>query len=500
MGNAQSPYSDPRFASASRFLPPLSLSLSLSLSIRTNASYPFCYCRAFTQKGLEDLKALFASLAAQSQSNGHHISSSVFKDYFGIHGPLGDRMFDLVSQRRHDQKLTFEDLVIAKAFLKPCRCDPDVSVEPVVFDLGSHFRLDSEQLGYRESVLLCLEAVLGLWVTLAKLEVTPVDMICKLASLAAIHPVMQSWLPLSILFRALGSSLKPPQCWLSWLRGFREEVDTVEGCRNCRGILYEGALLSIDPSSSRLSKGGTYEKGTKDEIEEFIYQLLDVTDNGIVGRSDVKAVLMEILDDILCQRSSVPGSNSHQDIVGVFLNAANFSKSNEGCAESSMSFEDFRRWCALFPSVRKYLGSLLSPSDTGVLYAGRPGSHVPHLLHSENVESNSLLLKNEYAWHIGGALSQQELDEWKLLYHSAFNGLSFNTFLGNIANDEGPTVLIIKDREGYIYGGYASQPWERHADFYGDMKSFLFQLYPRASIFKPTGANNNLQWVSLLSS
>ena len=29
---------------------------------------------------------------------------------------------------------------------------------------------------------------------------------------------------------------------------------------------------------------GTYEKGTKDEIEEFIYQLLDVTDNGIVGR------------------------------------------------------------------------------------------------------------------------------------------------------------------------------------------------------------------------
>ena len=70
----------------------------------------------------------------------------------------------------------------------------------------------------------------------------------------------------------------------------------------------------------------------------------------------------------------------------------------------------------------------------------------------------------------------------------------------NCRNDEGPTVLIIKDREGYIYGGYASQPWERHADFYGDMKSFLFQLYPRASIFKPTGANNNLQWVSLLSS
>lgn len=66
----------------------------------------------------------------------------------------------------------------------------------------------------------------------------------------------------------------------------------------------------------------------------------------------------------------------------------------------------------------------------------------------------------------------------------------------NCRNDKGPTLLIIKDKEGYIYGGYASQPWERHADFYGDMKSFLFQLYPKASVFRPTGANSNIQWVS----
>lgn len=29
---------------------------------------------------------------------------------------------------------------------------------------------------------------------------------------------------------------------------------------------------------------GTYVKGTKDDIEEFIYQLLDVSDDGVVGR------------------------------------------------------------------------------------------------------------------------------------------------------------------------------------------------------------------------
>lgn len=83
-------------------------------------------------------------------------------------------------------------------------------------------------------------------------------------------------------------------------------------------------------------------------------------------------------------------------------------------------------------------------------------------------------------------------------FHSLLKLLSFQYFLIECRNNEGPTVFVIKDNDGYIYGGYASQPWERHADFYGDMKSFLFQLYPKASIFRPTGANNNMQWVSPL--
>lgn len=61
------------------------------------------------------------------------------------------------------------------------------------------------------------------------------------------------------------------------------------------------------------------------------------------------------------------------------------------------------------------------------------GSQVPNLTHQEDIDSNMLLLKEEYAWHIGGTLSHQESSEWKLLYHSSLNGLSFNTFLGNIS-------------------------------------------------------------------
>ncbi|XP_030927953.1 uncharacterized protein LOC115954183 isoform X2 [Quercus lobata] len=272
MGNAQSPPANPRYASASR---------------------------AFSKKELEDLKSLFASLAAQSQTNNQYIVPSVFKTYFGLHGPLGDRMFDLVSQQRKDQRLSFQDLVIAK---------------------------------------------------------------------------------------------------------------------------------------------GTYEKGTKDDIEEFIYQLVDVSGDGILARSDLESVLIAMFGTIFSEKDAELGPSSQKDVVDIFLNAATFSKHVEGSAEKSMSFEDFRNWCALLPSVKKYLASLLMPPDAGV--------------------------------------------EWVIVQL-------------NCRKDDGPTVLIIKDKEGCVYGGYASQPFERHGDFYGDMKSFLFQLYPKASIFRPTGANKNLQWCAV---
>lgn len=232
-----------------------------------------------------------------------------------------------------------------------------------------------------------------------------------------------------------------------------------------------------------------YEKGTRGEIEDFLYQLCDTDGDGVLGRSDLEAVLTSISNAIFSVGKAEPGLITNPDTMGVFLNAATFSKEVDGVSGNSMSLGDFKSWCSLLPSVRKFLGSLVMPPDSG-----RPSFQVPCLHHPENLNSELLILRNEYAWHVGGALSHHELQEWKLLYHSALNGLSFATFMGNISSGDGPTVIIIKDTEGYIYGGYASQPWERQSDFYGDMKSFLFQLYPRASIFRPTGANNNLQW------
>lgn len=70
--------------------------------------------------------------------------------------------------------------------------------------------------------------------------------------------------------------------------------------------------------------------------------------------------------------------------------------------------------------------------DSNLLCLGRPGIQVPCLSCWNNIDSAEIILKEEYAWHIGGVLSEEELEQWKLLYHSSLNGLSFNTFLGSI--------------------------------------------------------------------
>ncbi|XP_066358908.1 uncharacterized protein [Miscanthus floridulus] len=307
--------------------------------------------RAFSKQELDGLRGLFTSLAAQSQTSGRAISRPVFPEYYGVRGPLGDRLFQLVvKESGGSDGVTFEDLIISKA---------------------------------------------------------------------------------------------------------------------------------------------TYGRGTRDEVDEFIYQLCDVTGDGALTRSDLESVLASVHETVFAAKKEV-GEGSDSRPFEAFLNSAVFSKDAEGVSEKSMSLSDFRNLCILLPSLRKFLGNLLMPPDSG-----RPGFEVPLLHYPENISTDLLLLNKEYAWHIGGGFSQHEVQEWKLLYHSSLHGQSFNTFLGKVTNGDAQTVLIVKDTEGSIYGGYASQPWERHSDFYGDMKTFLFKLYPQASIFRPTGANKNLQWCAI---
>ena len=49
--------------------------------------------------------------------------------------------------------------------------------------------------------------------------------------------------------------------------------------------------------------------------------------------------------------------------------------------------------------------------------------------------------------------------KWKLLYRASEHGYTGRSF-HNCCNDKGPTLIVIKSSEGWIFGGYTTQSWK----------------------------------------
>lgn len=69
-------------------------------------------------------------------------------------------------------------------------------------------------------------------------------------------------------------------------------------------------------------------------------------------------------------------------------------------------------------------------------------------------------------------------------------------YLGRIIN-QGPSVLIIEDKNGYMFGGFAPVSWNLSPKWVGDDSSFLFTLTPKMRIFPSTGYNDHYQYLNL---
>ncbi|KAF9913020.1 hypothetical protein EC991_005888 [Linnemannia zychae] len=83
----------------------------------------------------------------------------------------------------------------------------------------------------------------------------------------------------------------------------------------------------------------------------------------------------------------------------------------------------------------------------------------------------------------------------RLLFSSKTSGASFSTLLQKISY-QGPTLVVMKDEDGYIFGAYADQDWEQGPKFYGTDRSFLFTVHPTFRIYRPSqGFNSNFQYL-----
>jgi len=84
-------------------------------------------------------------------------------------------------------------------------------------------------------------------------------------------------------------------------------------------------------------------------------------------------------------------------------------------------------------------------------------------------------------------------EQWNQLYDDSTSGQNWTVF-SNCIEDQGSTIVIVKDKNNHVFGGFASNEWERRPKFYGDNRSFLFTLRPEINIYKATTINDHYQY------
>src|SRR6185369_17888881 len=80
-----------------------------------------------------------------------------------------------------------------------------------------------------------------------------------------------------------------------------------------------------------------------------------------------------------------------------------------------------------------------------------------------------------------------------LLFSSRLNGDSWFTFVNSLLY-KGSTLIIIKDKDDYVFGGFAYDDWEQNSKFYGSKKNFLFTIKPKLRCYTASNYNDNLNF------
>ncbi|XP_065139543.1 MTOR-associated protein MEAK7 [Paramisgurnus dabryanus] len=151
-------------------------------------------------------------------------------------------------------------------------------------------------------------------------------------------------------------------------------------------------------------------------------------------------------------------------------------------------------WCFRIPTMAVFL-ELLIGEGLGV---GLPSNPPPTLLpQCQCVPWRDLrcLLNLPLLMFLSPQLPAGHSAPWRLLFSTNIHGESFTRLVGN-CKGRGPTVLLMKDTKGHIFGGFASQSWEVKPQFQGDSRCFLFSVFPFMRVFTYTGYNNHYMYLN----
>ncbi|XP_061678316.1 MTOR-associated protein MEAK7 isoform X6 [Syngnathoides biaculeatus] len=151
-------------------------------------------------------------------------------------------------------------------------------------------------------------------------------------------------------------------------------------------------------------------------------------------------------------------------------------------------------WLFRVPQVSLYLEMLVT-EGLNVWPSVRPSLPLLPSCKDTPWEDLRCLLDIPTIMFLASQLPDRYSAPWRLVFSTLVHGESFTRMVGGLTKC-GPTLLLIKDSKGYIFGGFASLSWEVRPQFHGDSRCFLFSVFPRLRVHTATGYNQHFMYLN----
>ncbi|KAG7398513.1 hypothetical protein PHYBOEH_010970 [Phytophthora boehmeriae] len=204
---------------------------------------------------------------------------------------------------------------------------------------------------------------------------------------------------------------------------------------------------------------------SEQELRQLLFACLAMAEDGKAGADDAER-MADVAKALAC--AAMPPS----------------------AGSTQASSDDFVRWIgAQFPLLYTIFMSWMARKCFGALT--KPSYLAPQLSH------NSVILSRSHFVALA-AVNSSIQTSLRRLYTSTQDGLSFNRLSYHILGYSGPTLIVIRDTQGGVFGMYCDTEWKESSRYYGGNGCFLFRMAPEISIYRVTasGANENYMYLN----
>lgn len=218
---------------------------------------------------------------------------------------------------------------------------------------------------------------------------------------------------------------------------------------------------------------------TCEQVVEFLQDLVSAVVQILVHRGHLQGWKPERMGDIS---------------LGVKLLAEQMCSELKPSDEGACDVSCLEDWIFRVQQVSQYL-ELLVAEGLSVSLSSRPAPTLLPPCRETPWNELKCLLDIPSLMFLAPQLPDGYSAPWRLVFSTRLHGESFTRMVAGLMK-QGPTLLLIRDTKGQVFGGFASHTWEVKPQFQGDSRCFLFTVSPKLRVYTATGYNQHFMYLN----